>query len=154
MLRFRRVGAASVAGVYFLTNVMAAHAVERSLWEERRAALNQASLDARLVSVPQSPRRWDPTLFDGGSTTSQPPSNFINLAVPFDVASAVLPYGAIGEVQQGRPGAPVVFLVQDVHGNTGAQKNIGGLYTLDPGHRRGDDPIYNALPLTPTFSEL
>lgn len=127
MLRFRRVGAASVAGVYFLTNVMAAHAVERSLWEERRAALNQASFDARLVSVPQSPRRWDPTLFDGGSTTSQPPSNYLKRAVPFDVASAVLPYGAIGEVQQGRPGAPVVFLVQDVHGNPGAQKNIGGL---------------------------
>jgi hypothetical protein len=42
MLRFRRVGTAFVAGVYFLTNVMATHAVEKSLWEERRAARDRA----------------------------------------------------------------------------------------------------------------
>jgi hypothetical protein len=127
MLRFRRVVTAFVAGVYFLTNVMATHAVEKSLWEERRSALDRAPRYARLVSPAQSPRFWDSTVFDGGSTTSQPPSIFKNLALPFDVASAVLPYGAIGEVRIGRPGAPVVFLVQDVHGNHGAQKNIGGL---------------------------
>lgn len=127
MLRFRRVGAAFVAGVYFLTNVMATHAVEKSLWEERRAALDGAPRYARLFSPAQSPRLWDSTVFDGGSSTSQPPSIFKNLALPFDVASAVLPYGAIGEVRPGRPRSPVVFLVQDVHGNNGAQKNIGGL---------------------------
>jgi hypothetical protein len=32
-------------------------------------------------------------------------------------------------MREGRRGAPVVFLVQDVHGNDGAQKNIGGLLT-------------------------
>ena len=129
MLRFRRVGTTLVAAVYGLTNVAATYAVETGLWEERRSARFRAPQVAGLLSSPQRPILWKHFPFDGGSSTSQPPSTFKRLAVPFDVASAVLPYGAIGEVQEGRRGAPVVFLVQDVHGNEGAQKNIGGLLT-------------------------
>jgi hypothetical protein len=129
MLRFRRVGTTLVAAVYGLTNVAATYAVETGLWEERRSARQRAPQVAGLLSSPQRPILWKHFPFDGGSSTSQPPSTFKRLAVPFDVASAVLPYGAIGEVQEGRRGAPVVFLVQDVHGNEGAQKNIGGLLT-------------------------
>jgi hypothetical protein len=128
MVRFRRVGTGFVAGVYFFTHVAAAHAVEKSLWEERRVALRSAPLYAKLLSSP-SPASvgWGKIDFDGGSTSSQPPSSFLGHTVPFDLASTVLPFGAIGEVRERRRGAPVVFLVQDVHGNGGAQKNIGGL---------------------------
>ncbi|MBK8574775.1 MAG: methyltransferase domain-containing protein [Elusimicrobia bacterium] len=127
MIRFRRVGTAFVVGVHFLTNVAATHAVEKSLWKERRDAVNRASHYARHFSPAQAPMSWTHIPFDGGSIPSQPPSTLKHLALPFDVASAVLPYGAMGEVQEGRRGAPVVFLIQDVHGNAGAQKNIGGL---------------------------
>jgi hypothetical protein len=129
MFRFRRVGTSIVAGAFFLTNIVATHAVEKSLWEVRRAALDRAPRIARLIPPASAPLTWAPIPFDGGSTPSQPPSTLKHLAVPFDVASAVLPYGAIGEVHEGRRGAPVVFLVQDVHGNDGAQSNIGGLLT-------------------------
>lgn len=120
--------AVGLAGATFITNVAAAHAVEKSLWEERRSARDGAPRYAGLL--PPAPGAFagpGSTLFDGGSSPSQPPSNFKHLALPFDLASAVLPYGAIGEVREGRREAPVVFLVQDVHGNDGAQKNIGGL---------------------------
>jgi hypothetical protein len=127
MLQFRRVVGIGVAGALLLTNVVATHAVEKSLWEERRAAVERSPRFARLLPSTPGPLSWENQFFGGGSTTSQPPSIFKNLALPFDVASAVLPFGAIGEVYEGRRGAPVVFLVQDVHGNDGAQKNIGGI---------------------------
>ncbi|MBP9699435.1 MAG: hypothetical protein KBD85_05400, partial [Elusimicrobia bacterium] len=127
MRSFRRGWAAACAAAYFVTNVAAAHAVEKSLWEERRTALRRTTWGARGAPVALLPLAGSLPVFDGGSTPSQPPSNFFKTAVPFDAVSATLPYGTVSEMREGRRGAPVVFLVQDVHGNDGAQKNIGGL---------------------------
>lgn len=127
MLRFRRVVGMAVAATLLLTNVVATYAVEKSLWEERRAAVTRSPRFARLLPTTPGLLSRENKFFGGGSTTSQPPSNFKDLALSFDVASAVLPFGAIGAVHVGRRGAPVVFLLQDVHGNEGAQRNIGGL---------------------------
>lgn len=129
MRSLRRGWAAACAAAYFVTNVAAAHAVEKSLWEERRVALRRTTWGARAAPVARFAQVGSLPIFDGGSTPSQPPSNFFKAAVPFDVASTALPFGAVSEMREGRPGAPVVFLVQDVHGNDGAQKNIGGLLT-------------------------
>lgn len=129
MRSLRRGWAAACAAAYFVTNVAAAHAVEKSLWEERRVALRRTTWGARAAPVARFAQVGSLPIFDGGSTPSQPPSNFFKAAVPFDVVSTALPFGAVSEMREGRPGAPVVFLVQDVHGNDGAQKNIGGLLT-------------------------
>jgi SAM-dependent methyltransferase len=126
---FRRGWAGAWAAVYFLTNTAAVYAVEKSLWEERRAALRRTASGARAAPVVFVPGASRLTVFDGGSTPSQPPSNFFKTAVAFDAASAALPFGSVSNMREGRRGAPVVFLVQDVHGNDGAQKNIGGLLT-------------------------
>jgi hypothetical protein len=165
MRSFRRGWAAACAAAYFVTNVAAAHAVEKSLWEERRVALRRTTWGARGAPVALLPLAGSLPVFDGGSTPSQPPSNFFKAAVPFDVVSTALPFGAVSEMHEGRPGAPVVFLVQDVHGNDGAQKNIGGLLTdwaargvtLVGGRRRVGPPLIwrpstNTLPLAPFLS--
>jgi hypothetical protein len=126
MNRFRRGWAGAWAAVYFLTNTAAVYAVEKSLWEERRAALRRTASGARAAPVVFVPGASRLTVFDGGSTPSQPPSNFFKTAVAFDAASAALPFGSVSNMREGRRGAPVVFLVQDVHGNDGAQKTSAG----------------------------
>jgi hypothetical protein len=124
---FHRVWTACIVGGYLLTNVIGAHAIERSLWEERRTALKQAVRCVRLLPAANGKKTWDPPFKNSLSTASQPLSGVKHLALPFDVLSTVLPYGAVGDVREGKLGKPVVFLVQDIHGNKGAQKNIGGI---------------------------
>ena len=122
----RKILAAGLAGLYAFTNVFAVHAAEKSFWQDRRSARSQRSptlLAQASFSIPALPPPGQAL----GAAESPAAAKLKKLPLSFDLAAAVLPYGTIREVREGRPGAPLVLLLQDIHTDDAAQKNIGGV---------------------------
>ncbi|MBL0359814.1 MAG: hypothetical protein IPP70_01900 [Elusimicrobia bacterium] len=126
-------GRAFLTGVYALVNVAAAHSAESAFWAERRragrekhAALlarstgrGEASLSVRFALPPLRPGPGAP-----GSPWPHGAPDFSD--GPFAVLTPDL--GTVQSVSpKTRADRPVVLLVQDLHQNEGAQRNIGKL---------------------------
>lgn len=126
-------GRAFLTGVYALVNVAAAHSAESAFWAERRragrekhAALlarstgrGEASLSVRFALPPLRPGPAAP-----GSPWPHGAPDFSD--GPFAVLTPDL--GTVQSVSpKTRADRPVVLLVQDLHQNEGAQRNIGKL---------------------------
>ncbi len=127
MASFRGIFGAVLSGVYFFTNVAAAHAGEAGFWEQRRAA-RRTDRDAGLLTAasPASALSFD-RLFGEGASSSQPSPKILNTPLGPDLGAALQPFGAVGDVRVGAPSAPLVVLIQDVHTEDAAQINVGRL---------------------------
>lgn len=121
--------------VYVFTHVVAAHAAENSFWSERRRATrprppfslaradSSAAARASLTTPPWPPRGRETGAFPMGP---EGPSTRETLDL---VAHLPPDAGTVQSVSGGaRPGQPVVLLVQDLHQNEGAQRNIGKVH--------------------------
>ncbi|MGQ0644005.1 MAG: hypothetical protein ACT4O3_00740, partial [Elusimicrobiota bacterium] len=136
-----------LAGVYFYTNVAAAHAAEKSFWEQRRAAVKElAGSDgrkngpaaeayqtlARLPAAPVALGLHATAAAPGAMPAPQSLSRERGLPLPADVRSlptwlsqVVLPFGTVREIYLAKdPAAPLIVHIQDVHGHYEAQKNM------------------------------
>jgi hypothetical protein len=127
MASFRGIFGAVLSAAYFFTNVAAAHAGEAGFWEQRRAA-RRPDRDAGLFAATGAAASLPfDRLFGEGATSSQPSPKILNTPLGPDLGAALQPFGAVGDVRAGAPGAPLVVLIQDVHTEDAAQVNIGRL---------------------------
>src|SRR5689334_22943625 len=96
---------AILAAIYLFTNVAASGAAE-SASLPRPEARATFQIDLPAGGLPQPAR---PSL----------------AGLPFDVAGAIAKTGTIKEAHRARrAGAPLIILIQDLHGETQAQRNI------------------------------
>jgi hypothetical protein len=123
----RAIFSGALSAAYFFTNVAAAHAGETGFWEQRRAA-RRPDRDAGLFAATGAAASLPfDRLFGEGATSSQPSPKILNTPLGPDLGAALQPFGAVGDVRAGAPGAPLVVLIQDVHTEDAAQVNIGRL---------------------------
>ncbi|MCB4757007.1 MAG: hypothetical protein LHV69_08305 [Elusimicrobia bacterium] len=123
---------ASLAAVFLFTQVLFAHNVQKSVWEERRLA-------ARLPSV-SSPA------LPGFDTNHIPAASILDRFVPAhqrpQIGNSILPslvpllsaHGVIKDIRLAKPDRarkglepPVLVYIQDVHGQTEAQSHMASM---------------------------
>ncbi|MBI4395985.1 MAG: hypothetical protein HY548_02745, partial [Elusimicrobia bacterium] len=151
--RAKRIAASVLAAAYLFTNVIAAHAVESNIWAQRRAYSQQTPSGSQWKPSPAEPRSLPPTV-DEPTQLAQLPSlekNLLQNSIPAVLTEVVTPfpypaalqgnlglwlksvptkYADLGDIYLPSGWKSVdglVFIVQDAHGNLGAQKNIAGI---------------------------
>ncbi len=133
----RRVTAAALALSYFWVHVGAAHADERSYWEERRRARAMSGQSIARLPAEGSARdlfRYMPAAAPVPLRSVSAPVASMGgagrtTAAPLDwLTDVVMPYGAVREVHRSAaPGSPLVIHIQDAHELENAQRNIGAI---------------------------
>jgi CheY-like chemotaxis protein len=118
-------GAAALAIVMFLTNVVLVHATETNFWAQRR----NSKLPIQLAALPQS---FNPSLLPPASALSSIVSRRIQAAFPKGSESVLLPIvkalpqnlGSVRAISGAPHATRTVIHIQDVHHNDEAQQNI------------------------------
>ncbi|MBL0058483.1 MAG: hypothetical protein IPP35_05120 [Elusimicrobia bacterium] len=134
----RRITGGGLAAAYVFSNVVGAHAVETSLWKERREAADRqrasGELYARLPGVHPAagPDAILPNLAPSFTQSENP--SLVEILPPDAVETlgwlpaAVAAHGDIRRVHMAKKaGGPLVVHLQDVHENEEAQRNLAGL---------------------------
>lgn len=140
---FRRAMAVGLSAAYALTNVVWAHATETTFWGERQRASRDRSFstplksDSILAGLPKNTSRTAPflPLFEhpteiniaGYSCLGKNGAEGSNPRI-LQIAQSIRPFGTVRYVRESKKaGAPLIIHIQDVHGNLGAQQNMGGM---------------------------
>ncbi len=129
--------AGTLSGLLFVTNSVLAGSLETNIWKERQkkqvAALPTEMIGGSLENS-QSLLRQFPSLGKALDTVSNSQSNFSKLKLPPSVApylqSIPLNSGTVKDLYLSEGGAdnnPLVILIQDVHLNQEAQRNIANI---------------------------
>ncbi len=142
---FRRMLASTLAFVLFFTQVLFANASEKSIWDERRKAIQLASANIfqppafeRGTHLPSLPT---PSIVSKSRKAPSDLSPLVSLLSVNGVVRDIKP--AFAKASAGEPAkasrgarAPVIVYIQDVHGQLEAQKNIASMILkildLDP----------------------
>lgn len=146
--RPRKILAGTLAVVYLATNVVGVHAAESGFWTSRREAVRQrqrpvpskAAAPITVAGLPSGfelpayqPRSLGAPLSsetDSAAVTGIASRRLSEADLPRWLADVVSPHGAIRDVHlSGRPSAPLVIHIQDLHDSVEAQRHIAGLIT-------------------------
>lgn len=147
-MQSKKVLSAFISTLYFLSNVVLLNSQETNIWEERRSQL--AALPSRLGppsnAQPADILRQLPDLGKTLETVKQAPSfdqTFLPPSISGLLEAVSQKQGTVRDIHLSQKQSPFICLIQDVHLNREAQKNISGLFVgltnkanqLSPNHR-------------------
>lgn len=131
---------ALLVGAVLFTHVMFAHQAEANFWAQRAEAVQRMRSEASPTSVGtrgladlfSAPANTE--LLTNGVGRPRPAFSVQSFPAPLrkeaaDLLTALLPHATIRSFADAGPGSPLVIHLQDVHGHTGAQRNIAALLT-------------------------
>jgi hypothetical protein len=112
---FVRVFALVTSWAYLLTGGGGGYAAESLFWSERRRSIQHLEQPAQRIPTSERTGSGGSNFFGGGTNASRWGALEI----------AVRPFGDVRGVHESAlPGAPLVFHIQDIHGNPQAQRNM------------------------------
>jgi hypothetical protein len=140
--------------VYFASNGVLFHGAEINFWNERRAQVKRHSSSSLLSQLPSPPTvGLLPSPVDSPAVGSRPSASFVGGVSRADVDAArtslslggsaewldslLSPFGIVRDIHvSSHSDRPLIFHIQDIHGNVDAQRNIAhmiGALSVDRG---------------------